>query len=579
MDELAAALDLARRGHLGEANSRLERLAKTHPNAFDVLFAYGAVLAMSGAFEASIRPLVRARALRPKDPAVHYNLGVSHARLGRRDKAIAALQTCITLAPSDANAHDQLGQQLQANGDIEAAIPRFARAVELDPANAMALSSLIELKRSVCDWSGLDALEAAIPGHVAAGRPVEPLMLVTVADDPLLQLSNAKIYAARHLGLSDGLGSFVHAPRPRDQKIRVGYLSPDFRPHPTAYLLESAFRHHDRNRFEWHALSYGPDKDTPYRREILGSFDRVHELRRLSPAAMAKAIHDARIDILVDLAGYITYARPQVLALRPAPVQVTYLGFPGTLALPGIDHILLDRASAPVDPETTLAERLTPLAVPYMPLMAPPALQPMTRPQAGFPQDAVVLCSPNRLAKVSPAMFASWMRILTASPGTVLWIAAGGGRAQARLRHAAEHAGVDPARLIVTPPVERSQHLSRLACADLALDCTPYGAHTTSSECLAVGLPLLTIKGRSIAARAASSLLAHHGLSELVTPGAEEYEARAITLASDSTARRTLKEKVWSAVAPNATDPRALPAALEAAFLDLWQSWLNTITE
>ncbi len=325
---------------------------------------------------------------------------------------------------------------------------------------------------------------------------------------------------------------FAHHAAPRAARLRVGYLSSDFHAHATAYLIAELIERHDRDRFEIHGYSYGPDPGGDMRARLVSAFDRFTDIDALSHRAAAARIRADDIDILVDLKGHTYRARPKILAFRPAPVQVNYLGYPGTMGAPFIDYIIADEFIVPRDREMLFAEKLAYLPDCYQPndtrrdIAAAPR-----RAACGLPEQAFVFCAFNNSFKITPAFFAIWMRLLQQLPGSVLWLLESNPLVRRNLDAAAAAAGVDPGRLVFAPILPHRDHLARHGHADLFLDSLPCNAHTTASDALWAGLPVLTCAGETFAGRVAGSIVRAAGLSELVVNSPRDYEVLALALA------------------------------------------------
>jgi predicted O-linked N-acetylglucosamine transferase (SPINDLY family) len=388
----------------------------------------------------------------------------------------------------------------------------------------------------LCDWSRLEELcefqRRSALEHPE--QPVQPFGLLAIPSTPMEQLACAQNFA-RALAASvarDRKRLAFGFDRASRKRLRVGYLSADFHGHATAYLVAEMFELHDRKRFEVIAYSYGPDEGSPIRARLQRGFDRFVDVRSLSHAEAAAAIHADGVDILVDLKGYTVHARPEIMALRPAPVQVNYLGYPGTMGADFIDYIVGDRFITPAARAGEFSENLVIMPDSYQvndrrrQVAATPSRQAL-----GLPGNGFVFCCFNQPYKILPDVFAVWMRLLLAVPGSVLWLLELNPWSAQNLRREAAARGVEPSRRVFGPALALPEHLGRLPAADLFLDTFPVNAHTTASDALWVGLPLLTCAGETFASRVAGSLLCAAGAPELVTQSMAEYEALALRLA------------------------------------------------
>ena len=348
------------------------------------------------------------------------------------------------------------------------------------------------------------------------------------------------------------LGGFLPPPQTpaispaarRPGRIRIGYLSSDFKEHATAFLIAEMLEHHDHERFEIFAYSFSVDDGSEIRRRLIGAFDHFIDIRAASHEAAIRRIHEDGIDILVDLKGYTQDARTEIMAGRPAPIQVAYLGYPGTMGADCIDYVIADHFVVPANQRQHFSEKLVYLPHCYQPNDTQRTVSSLglTRSQFGLPEDGFVFCSFNGNYKITPSFFDVWMRLLKNTPGSVLWLLETGTRVN--LLREAEARGVDPERIVFAQGLIHSQHLERMALADLFLDSLPVNAHTTASDALWAGLPLLTCAGEAFVGRVAGSILHSIGLPELVTNSLEEYETKALHLAQNPPELKALRERL-----------------------------------
>ena len=362
----------------------------------------------------------------------------------------------------------------------------------------------------------------------------------------------------------------------RNRRIKVAYLSADFRRHATAYLIAELIERHDRERFEVIGVSFGPDDNSDMRARLVGAFDRFVDVTRSSDEEAAQLIASARVDIAVDLMGHTQYSRPRILAFRPAPVQASYLGFPGTTGADFIDYIIADPIVAPFDRQPYFTEKIVHLPDCYQVNDTTRRIAPRmpTREEFGLPAESFVFCCFNTSWKIAPAVFDVWMRLLEAIPGSVLWLLRDSPDAESNLRREAAARGTDPARLVFAGRVAPDEHLARHRLADLFLDTLPYNAHTTASDALWAGLPLVTCCGATFAARVAASLLKAVGLPELVTDSLADYETLALRLARDDSLRRRFRARLeQNRLTCPLFDAERFRQHLEAAYQTMWGLW------
>lgn len=468
--------------------------------------------------------------------------GIGLFRLGRFEEADADFSECLRRRPQDKNALYNRANTRLALKHFDAAGRDIEDLLQLDPDYAYATGLLLHARLHACDWTHYGRLRASAADAVKDGRrAIHPFLNLAISDEPELNLRAAEIFV-RDLYLPASTPCW-RGETYRHQRIRLAYLSADFYQHATAFLMAGVFEQHDRRRFETIALSYGPNDHSQMRHRLESSFDHFLDLPALPDRAIAEKLREMEVDIAIDLKGYTGDARPGILALRAAPIQVHYLGYPGSLGTSTIDYLIADGIVIPPQAVKHHAERIVYLPGCYQcnDLKRPdPAASPMHK-ELGLPENRFVFCCFNSSFKIDPEIFAVWMRLLHDVPDSVLWLLKSNAAVMANLGREAARAGIAPERLIFAEPVPLEQHLARLRVADLALDTFPYGAHTTASDAVWAGVPLLTIAGASFASRAAASILTSAGLGELITASADEYFDRAIALARNPEALATIR--------------------------------------
>ncbi|HMH18234.1 MAG TPA: hypothetical protein VK572_08810, partial [Burkholderiales bacterium] len=424
-------------------------------------------------------------------------------------------------------------------------------------------------------WHERGARVETLRGHVREGRSiVDPFAFLVACQE----LDEQKLCAEHYLAdaLPEGLPVPYRSGRVRHDKIRVAYLSSDFHEHATAQLAAGLFELHDRSRFETIGVSFSPDDGSEMRKRVSGSFGRFSDVRAMSDAEVAHLLRELEVDIAVDLKGYTKGSRPGILAHRSAPIQVSYLGYPGTMGAGFIDYILADEFILPPQHQGFYTEKAVYLPGSYQVNDSKKRIaeRAPTRAEAGLPQEGFVFCCFNISYKIQPPMFDIWMRLLCLAPGSVLWLLRDNALAEENLRKEARARGVEPHRLVFASRMKLDEHLARHRLADLFLDTLPYNAHTTASDALWAGLPVLTCAGGAFAGRVAGSLLHAVGLPELVTQSLEEYEALALTLASEPPRLGEIRRKLERnrATAP-LFDTDRFRRHLESAYTTMWDIW------
>ncbi|HTI85625.1 MAG TPA: tetratricopeptide repeat protein, partial [Alphaproteobacteria bacterium] len=574
-----ALLELAR---YDEAVTSYDRALAAAPDYLDTLNNRGIALLNLGRADGALADFERATGLDPQYAPSHYNRGNALKELGRSDAALAAYDAALALDPRYAAAANNRGSVLVALRRIGEAVASFDRALDANPAYADALCNrgqaqlesgdyaraavdferlqrmqaegqapdfpymagdLIHARMHCCDWRDFDRATTAVIAGVRAGERVcDPFAFVAFSDSSEDHRRCAEIVARDRFPAQP----MASAPRRDGPKIRLGYVSGEFCEQATAFLIAGLIERHDKARFEVHGFDNGIDDGSNTRRRLVTAFDSMTDIARLSDADAANAVRERGIDILINLNGYFGWGRNGVFACRPAPVQVNYLGFPGTLGGDLVDYIIADRHVLPASDRAHFSESVVTLPECYQPndsKRALPESQP-TRADAGLPEQSFVFCSFNNNYKLTPEMFDRWMRILGHVDGSVLWLLEGNDAVAGNLRREAAARGIDPARMVFAPRVPPIDHLARHRLADLFLDTLPYNAHTTASDALWMGLPVLTATGATFAGRVATSLLAAAGLPELAMPSLDAYEDEAVRLARDPAALGAIKMRL-----------------------------------
>jgi predicted O-linked N-acetylglucosamine transferase (SPINDLY family) len=486
------------------------------------------------------------------DAAAFHGLGAVLSEQGRMDEAVESLRLAVDASPDDARYRGVLGQTLARCGLSEEAVEHLSAAIALAPEWLELEAELHRPLMALCDWSGLadsmERLRRAADTQPAEQwtRRVSPWTALALPLKERMRRTIAVQHARRIEEAARMLARPVLAPRGERARLRIGYASADFHDHATAHLSAGLYEQHDRERFEVYAYSFGADDGSAYRRRLERGFDRFVDIRGLDAAAAAARIAADGIDILVDLKGYTAHARELIFALRPAPVQVSYLGFPGALQAPFIDYTVADEIVLPRAEAPECREAIAWLPDSYQvndDRLAIPEEAP-ARAAVGLPESAFVFCSFNQTLKIEPVMFACWMEILTAVPDGVLWLLCDSDATARNLRAEAAKAGIDPERLVVAKRLPKAEHLARHRLADLFLDTRLCNAHTTAADALWAGLPVLTCRGSSFASRVGASLLYAVGLPELVTRDLVAYRDLAIALARDEARLGALRAKL-----------------------------------
>ena len=560
-------------GDFKSAEQLLRREIAAHPDLVDAHNALGVALINQGRPHDAVAVFLEAARLDPRSATANNNVANVLGELGRNEEALPYLQKVIEANPDLADARHNLGMLLQKLKRHEQAAASLEEALRLAPRAAYTLSSLVWNELAICKWEGLTSHVDALRSQVRRGEiPADPFVLVAVSSSPEEQRLCAQRHVREKLPERPPLW---RGSRYRHDRVRLAYLSADYSEHATAYLAAGLFERHDRSRFEVIGVSYGPDDHSPMRQRLMRAFDRFVDVRSRGDEETARLLHEMEVDVAIDLKGYTTGARPEILSYRPTPVQVSYLGFPGTMAAPFIDYIVADRWVLPAEDRLHYTEQVVYLPDCYQVNDAARRVAERTpsRAQAGLPRDGFVFCCFNNSYKIMPPVFAAWMKLLREIPQSALWLLEDSAEAKRRLQQAAQAAGVDAARLVFAARVAPAEHLARHRLADLFLDTLPYNAHTTASDALWAGLPVLTCVGNTFAGRVAGSLLRAVGLPELVTRSLHEYETLALELARNPGRLADIRARLERNRSTTPLfDLERFRRHLEAAYLTMWET-------
>jgi len=557
-----------------EAVASYERAVAIKPDYREAWRNRGVALAQLTRLEDALASIERALKIKADDADALEDRGNLLMRLNRHAEAAAAYDAALALNPENIHVLYNRGNALSILKRFEDAMRDCESVLSRDPDYPYARGVLVHCKLQCCDWRDFDGERGKIASALAAGkRVVSPFNHKALSDSAAEQLQCAKTWVRRECPPSPT--PLWRGERYRHDRIRLAYVSADFNLSAVATLAAGVFEHHDRKRFETIAVSFGSDVKTEMRDRLKGAFEHFEETRALSDAGIAALLRRNEVDIAVDLMGFTGECRSGIFALRAAPVQVNYLGFPGTMGADYIDYIVADRHVIPQGDTKCYAEKVVTLDGSYLPSdgTRPIATRTPSRAEAGLPERGFVFASFNNAYKFTPSMFDIWMRLLSSVEGSVLWLPRHHPAAVRNLMREAEARGVAAARLVFAPPVAGSaEHLARLRLADLFLDTLPYNAHSTANDALWAGLPILTCAGHSFAGRVAASLLQAIGLPELIADSLSGYEALALKLARDKSAlasvrARLAKNRETSPLFDTARTTRNL----EAAFTSMWE--------
>jgi protein O-GlcNAc transferase len=604
---------LMKQGRAAQAVGSFEKSLTLAPGNYDVLNNLAVALTAADRLAEAEAMARRAIAMVPNAPFAHNTLALALTQQMRSAEAVESFKAALACGHPDAGTVlEKLGLVFISLGRIKSAIESFGEALVYKPKSVATMMRLGELQ--IISSQPLGAMQAyraamqvaprdpsPIAGYIFAGlhasewaehtqlvakaekllsnpsAEILPFAVLSFCDDPAIHLRCSRRHSANFLKPAKAAGA-RRVPEAADRsrkKLRIAYLTSDFKVHATMILAAGLFEHHDRNRFETYAIAWDPD-ESPMRRRLEAAFHEFIDVTAVREDAVAQLIRERQIDIAVDLHGYTGKPRPAMLVDRPAPIQVNYLGYPGTMGADWIDYLIADRFVAPPEAGRFYSEKLVYLPGSYQAndnrrdRVGPRP----KRTDVGLPEQGFVFACFNANNKITPGMFAVWMRLLERAPESVLWLLDHGEAVRANLRREAEAAGIEGQRLVFAPRLSIAEHVNRLQCADLFLDTLPYNAHTTASDALWAGVPVVTCPGRSFQARVAGSLLHAVGLPEMIAASLPDYEAIALRLAHDRDAHAAIRAKlIANRLTTPLFDTEQFTRGLEAAYETMWRRW------
>jgi len=560
-------------GDLAAAVADFSRAITLRPEHISALTERGFLLNRIERYADALADFDRVLLLRRDQVAAWLGRGIALARLNHDDEALVSFSEALRLDPYNPLTLYNRAALLSAAKRFEEAVADLEHLVSRAPDFPLARGLLLDAKLHLCDWTGLDAQIA----HITAAlhrrqRVIHPFVHLAISDSPMEQLTCTRLQVSETCPTA--AAALYRGERYHHDKIRGAYISGDFYEHAVPFLIAGVLEHHDRNRLETYGISLGSGDGSEMRRRLEHAFTRFIDLRGRPTFEIAKLLRELEIDIAVDLSGHTRGARPGILAHRPAPVQVNYLGYPGTLGAEYIDYVIADPVVIPPEHRQFYTEHIVWLPDTYQANDSARriATEQSERSEAGLPDSAFVFCCFNGNHKILPETFARWMRILRLTENAVLWLLENNERASANLRASAQSRGISPERLVFARQERPDPHLARVGLADLVLDTSPYGAHTTASDALRMGVPVLTLRGESFAGRVAASLLSTIGVPELITTSISEYESLACELARNPALLHGIKSKIIRNrnTEPLFDTPR-ITRNLEAAYFAMWQ--------
>ena len=558
-------------GGLEQATGLYARAVELRPAMAEARVMLGWALRALDRRVESIAQYEQAIAINPDLIEAQNNLGVLYHDNGELARAIPFYCTVLRLQPDHIEARRNLAAALRSLGKIEEALAEFEALLVTQPDHAYAALMVMHSRRELCLWQDFEAMNARVR-QIATQQPgsFSPFLLFNWDVPPDILLNAAAAYAARSVAAA---GMIVPAqPKSSGGKIRLGYFSADFRDHVVATVVAEVLELHDRSAFEIVGYSYGPEDNGAQKQRIVAACGAFHDIRGVADDTAAARIRSDGIDILIDLTAFTGNIRHGIPARRPAPLQINWLGYPGTSGSPAVDYLVTDAFTVPKQAEHFYSEKLIRLPASCQPHdRTRKVAAPKSREDYGLPETGFVFCSFNHVQKITRDMFTAWMGILSAVPGSVLWLRAERDEAMANLRKEAAAAGVAPERLIFAPRMaDAADHLARYGAADLALDTYPYNSHTTANDALWCGCPLVTLAGETFASRVAGGILQALNMPDLVTTSLGDYRAKTIEIARDKALLADLRARAASGCKAAHFDTACLARHLEAGYRAAW---------
>ena len=528
-----------------EAEVNYKKAIELKPNYAEAYFNLGNLMKDFHKLDKAEDNFKKAIELKPNYVEAHNNLGLIYNNLNRLEDAEISYKKAIILNPKHAKSYNNLGAIQFSLKRLEESLLSYNRAIELKPNMDYLIGTLLHIKMHLCLWDDLEKNLQELKKKIIEGKKVSPpFPILSLIDDPSIQWKMAKINTNHKFPRSNVFPKISHYHS--HKKIKIAYFSSDFRDHPVARLNADIYEIHDRKKFEIHAFSFGLNTNDEFNIRIKKSVDQFHDIRMTSDIDVVKLARSHEIDIAIDLSGFTAGSRQSIFALLAAPIQVSYLGYPGTMSADYMDYLIADYTLIPPDKQNYYSEKIIYMPNSYQPNSPKRDNLKITllRHEFKLPKNSFIFCCFNNNYKITPTMFASWMKILKATGDSVLWLLVDNIEATKNLKKEAIKLGINEDRLIFAKHLSNKKHLKRIQLADLFIDTFPYNAHTTASDALKMGLPVLTRMGNTFASRVVGSLLNAIKLPELITTTQNEYEKLAIELANHPKKIKIIKDKL-----------------------------------
>lgn len=504
---------------------------------------YASLLLAMGNPEQAFEQFEMALELMPDDARLMYNYANALRQANDQERALEWFKKAADTDPTLTQAQFNMAQLLNLKGDIEGALPYFTKLLEIAPKDDRARVQSLHIRAQLNDWTWVSDYAQHRETLGLTGSPISPFAVMAMEDDPALQLRRTQAHAQQEFPAPTQWTQKPPAQRP--EKLRIGYFSADFQRHATMHLMGGLFEMHDPSRYEIHAFSYGPASQDTQRTRLHNNVAQFHDVSTMTDTAAIDLAQNCHLDIAVDLKGYTGLTRTQMFGKRLAPLHVSYLGYPGTMGTPAFDYIITDSTVTPESHEAFFTERLLRMPFSYQvnDNTRKISTRALTRADFSLPEQGFVFCCFNNSYKITPREFDIWMALLAQANGSVLWLLSNGDTSETNLRREAVKRGIDPTRLVFAQRAPLDEHLARHKLADLFLDTFHYNAHTTCSDALWAGLPVLTLCGEQFSARVSASLLTAFGLPEMITESPQDYYEKALLLAQQPEALKQLRDQ------------------------------------
>tara|TARA_Y100000741_G_scaffold311822_1_gene256039 strand:- start:133 stop:2079 length:1947 start_codon:yes stop_codon:yes gene_type:complete len=530
-------------GRYEEAIEIYKKTLKINPDFSDAYSNLGSCYHNLNQYEDSIFNYNKAIKLNPNNFSAHNNLGSAYKEINQNENAISSYNKAIQINPDYYIAYNNLGNLFQEIKLFENAVENYRKVIELKPDYKYVIGKLMHARMRISDWQNYEEhLDKLIYSLKKNNKTINPFPFLSLIDNPGYHKINAEIYAKdKFIGPKK---KQIKNKIIKNKKIKLGYFSPDFRNHPIFHLIKEIFQFHNKSKFEIYAFSFGPKDNDNSLEEVKSFFTKFIDIRNMSDKEVANLSQEIGIDIAIDLCGYTAWNRANIFYLRAAPIQINYLGYPGTMGADFIDYIIADKTVIPENEKINYSEKVVYLPNCYQPNTKIYNLtkKKFVRVNFNLPEDGIIFCNFNSSYKITPNIFNIWINILKNTPKSVLWLLKSNNAASENIWITAEKEGIDRSRIIFTDRLPHDEHLKRIALADIFLDTFPYNAHTTASDTIRMGVPIIALMGKSFASRVSASILNQVNMPELITTNTENFQNLAINIATNKKKLKKIKD-------------------------------------